>query len=896
MKYFVSLLMTGAGLLPVAAFAASPAGTGAFTAPLSNAEAWKRLPGARRGAGQPLPIWARMMAGELPRGTAAFLQLDLAQRTKSPVGPKLRAAMRWVAAHANRCAYSEAYASADARRAGLDQANLDALANDGYPGWTDDERAALSFARKMTVASDAVTDAEFAALVKAFGERRAASMVLLLAYANFQDRFLLCLGATVEPEGPLAPLDVDFDPASFTTRTTPPPPLQKSALPKPTGKDLVVDDPLWAKIPYETLQVQLEAQRNKPTRLRIPSWDEVARNLPEGLIKKPSDIVWYRIVFGYAPELAVPFEVFMRTAGAEAAPKYDRIFGQSVFWVVTRAIKCPYCMGHCEMNWEVAGLTKAEIAERSRLLAGDDWSSFTQAEQHAFAFGRKLTTAPWSVSADDIQELKRDFGADRGLIVALNASRYNYMTRISNGFQLKLERENVFYDYYNTKPRHDDAASATRPRGNPVTLLTDEECWKRMPAPASGSGRPLPNWAKAVATSLPRTAAAMLDLDHAQRKRGPLDPVLRAKMRWVIAHANRCAYSEAYALADLRRAGGDDEAIRSLTGDPAGWRAGDREPLEFVRLLTVAAPTIGDELFGLLRHRHGDQRVAAMVLQAAYGNFQDRLILGLNLAVEDGGPLPPLEMKFAPDAFQSVPLLPQESRAPRLISSGVTVVDRDPEWSQLSYEELQSRLEVQRVRIPRLPVPSWDEVKKKLPSAIAARPSRIVWNLVCSGYVPELAVPWSVATRTMWAEAKPDRIFEESLFWVQTRSIRCNYCMGHCEMLLEVAGLSKDAIAERTRRLAGDDWSCFPPAEQRAYDYARKLTKTPWELTSADYRTLESDLGPEKAMATFWWLCRGLYMTRVSDGFQLPLERDNVFREFFNPKPAEPARQGAAAR
>ncbi len=34
-------------------------------------------------------------------------------------------------------------------------------------------------------------------------------------------------------------------------------------------------------------------------------------------------------------------------------------------------------------------------------------------------------------------------------------------------------------------------------------------------------------------------------------------------------------------------------------------------------------------------------------------------------------------------------------------------------------------------------------------------------------------------------------------------------------------------------------------------------------------------------MATFWWLSRGLYMTRVSDGFQLPLERDNVFADFF---------------
>ena len=717
-------------------------------------------------------------------------------------------------------------------------------------------------------------------------------MVLLLAYANFQDRFLLCLGAPVEPDGRCR--------RSTSPSTRPRSPRgrhrhrrsQKSALPKPTGKDLVERrSAVGRDLRTRRCRTGSRLQRRKPTRLRIPSWDEVARNLPEGLIKKPSDIVWYRIVFGYAPELAVPFEVFMRTAGAEAAPKYDRIFGQSLFWVVTRAIKCPYCMGHCEMNWEVAGLTKAEIAERSRLLAGDDWSSFPPAEQHAFAFGRKLTTAPWSVSEDDIHGLKRDFGADRALIVALNASRYNYMTRISNGFQLKLERENVFYDYYNTKPQRDDAAGATRPRGNPVALLTDEECWKRMPTPASGSGRPLPNWAKAVAANLPRTAAAMLDLDHAQRKRGPLDPVLRAKMRWVIAHANRCAYSEAYALADLRRAGGDEAAVKTLTGDPSGWRASDRDPLEFARLLTVAAPTITDELFGLLRHRYGDKRVAAMVLLAAYGNFQDRIVLGLNLPVEDGGPLPPLEVKFAPGAFQSVPLLPQAVKG-----SPAALVGRDGRRSrprvvaaQLRGAAVPSRGAAGRT--PRLPVPTWDEVKKKLPPAIAARPSRIVWNLVCSGYVPELAVPWSVATRTMWAEAKPDRVFEESLFWVQTRSIRCNYCMGHCEMLLEVAGLDKDAIAERTRRLAGDDWSCFPPAEQRAYAYARKLTKTPWELTPADYKSLESDLGPEKAMATFWWLCRGLYMTRVSDGFQLPLERDNVFREFFNPKNAEPARE-----
>lgn len=855
---------------------------------LTNEDAWRRLPVAASGAGQPLPTWIRILANETPQTAAAFLQLDVAHRLKSPLPPGLRAAMRWVSAHANHCGYAEAYAAADARRAGVDSALINALGQSGFPGWSREEQAALKFAWDMTVNSDSVSDESFAELVRYFGEQRVASMVLLMAYANFQDRLLICLDAPLETDGPLPPVEILFPPESFVVKTTPPPPPKRQPLPEPKGSDLIADDPDWTKLSYENLQQRLEAQRLKPTRLRVPAWDEVARNLPSGFMRRHSDIVWQRIVFGYAPELAVPFEVFMRTVGAETSPKWDRVFGLGLFWVTTRAIQCPYCMGHCEMNWEVAGLTQAEIAERSRLLSGDDWSSFSPAEQHAYAFARKLTKTPWSVSRDEIEELKRDFGDDRALIIILNASRHHYMTRISNGFQLTLERENVFFDYYNVP----QPSTAARPY---VALLSDEETWKKLPPAVSGSGQPLPTWARAVALHLPRTAAAMLQLDWAHRVRSPLDPILRAKMRWVIARENRCQYSQAYALSDLQRLGVVTADRNVLTGNPANWPVADQEPLEFARLLTVSAPKIPDQLFERLRQRFGDKQVAAMVLLAAYGNFQDRLALGLNLPLETSGPMPPLEIQFAEDAFQVAAIMPPANTNARLLDSGERVVDGDAEWSRLSYDELQSRLEKQRDRHPRLPIPSWDEVKNNLPPAMAARPTRIVWNLVCSGYVPELAIPWSISTRTMWSETKPDRVFEESLFWVQTRSIECNYCMGHCEMLLEVAGLDKNAVAERTRRLAGSDWSAFPPAEQRAYAYARKLSQTPWSLTAADYATLEADLGPDKAMATFWWLCRGLYMTRVSDGFQLPLERENVFSGTPAPKP-DPAPPATEAK
>jgi alkylhydroperoxidase family enzyme len=411
-------------------------------------------------------------------------------------------------------------------------------------------------------------------------------------------------------------------------------------------------------------------------------------------------------------------------------------------------------------------------------------------------------------------------------------------------------------------------------------IMSDTEAWKILPEVIKGRDEPLPNWAKAVARQLPRTAAAMLQLDFAQRTKSPLDPKLRAKMRLVIAHANRCEYSKKTALADLKRAGASEDEVNALLGGPAAWPEADNAALRFAYEHSLSAPQIEDALFEQLRKQFGDKQAAAMVLLGAYGNFQDRILLGLGIAPEGDEPLPPLEIVFAPTAFQTMPILPPNKPAPELLAGGKDVVEEDEDWGTISYEELQTRLKKQLEREQRLPTPSWEEVAKNLPPEFNARPTRIVWNLVCMGYVPELALPWSTTTRTMWAEAQQDRVLEESLFWVQTRAVECNYCMGHCEMLLEVAGLNKEQITDRLKRLASDDWSAFPAHEQRTFAYARKLSKTPWELTQDDYRQLEQDLGKKEAMATFFWLCRGLYMTRVSDGFQLRLEADNVFADF----------------
>ena len=61
------------------------------------------------------------------------------------------------------------------------------------------------------------------------------------------------------------------------------------------------------------------------------------------------------------------------------------------------------------------------------------------------------------------------------------------------------------------------------------------------------------------------------------------------------------------------------------------------------------------------------------------------------------------------------------------------------------------------------------------PRARPKAPIRIKWSLVCVGYQPRLALAWSACMRSFGEEAKQDRVFEESLFWVVTRTIHCFY-------------------------------------------------------------------------------------------------------------------------
>ena len=96
-------------------------------------------------------------------------------------------------------------------------------------------------------------------------------------------------------------------------------------------------------------------------------------------------------------------------------------------------------------------------------------------------------------------------------------------------------------------------------------------------------------------------------------------------------------------------------------------------------------------------------------------------------------------------------------------------------------------------------------------------------------------------------------------------------------MLLAVAGLTEEEIKQRTRKLAGGDWSDYSPAEAQAFLFAHRLTREPGAVSDKEVSDLTATFGNHRAVDLIWYTAWCNYMTRVADAFQLPLESENVF-------------------
>ena len=284
----------------------------------------------------PLPGWSRMLAGSLPRTTALMLSLDQVHRAKNPLDSTLRARLRWIAADANRCDYSSKQAEADLHSAGVSSEQVGKYCGD-VTKWPEDQRALVTFARKMTLAAHTVTDAEMAALLKAHGEAKVVAMVHTLAHANFQDRIFLALGVEAESAELMAPVLLPVPSADRTKGLVPARRAWKAI--RGAKLDAAAGRPDWQERSSEALDEAMADQKARKPRIEMP-WSHRLQTLPPEMRERTERVMWSRVSMGYQPALTRAWFETMGSFQAEA--RMDPVFSNSFFWVVTRSNDCFY--------------------------------------------------------------------------------------------------------------------------------------------------------------------------------------------------------------------------------------------------------------------------------------------------------------------------------------------------------------------------------------------------------------------------------------------------------------------------------------------------------------------------------------------------------------------------
>jgi alkylhydroperoxidase family enzyme len=206
----------------------------------------------------------------------------------------------------------------------------------------------------------------------------------------------------------------------------------------------------------------------------------------------------------------------------------------------------------------------------------------------------------------------------------------------------------------------------------------------------------------------------------------------------------------------------------------------------------------------------------------------------------------------------------------------------EPRPVPLTRPEVKQYLEDMKAREPRIPLPELTEAEKE---KLGERGS---------GYEARLRALYLPAGegRGGFGQAREpdpnmslDYPFKTELFWIVSRTNNCQYCLGHQEMKLAVAGLKEEEIAA----LDGD-WSEFTPAQRAAFAWARKLTYEPHRITDDDVSALRKHYKDLQILEMTLSVAGNNAINRWKEGVGVPQSKElgNFLRGA--EKPADPDR------
>ncbi|WP_169973075.1 carboxymuconolactone decarboxylase family protein [Tautonia rosea] len=337
-------------------------------------------------------------------------------------------------------------------------------------------------------------------------------------------------------------------------------------------------------------------------------------------------------------------------------------FQTKLFWIVSRANNCTYCLGHQESKLMAVGVTDSEIA----LLDGD-WSEASPADRAAYTMAKTMTLNPLELGETSLESLRSWYSDSQISEIIYVVSSFNAMNRWTGALNIPQEE---YRDYLSSlDPTFDSvmtrvapigptrapggtrvAAPQARPRLESwevvmaklaacrerpllLELPAPEEAAKRLGDRVAGTDEPLPHWVRLLA-QFPGVGVERVAILKAAEQEGSLDPMLRAQVAWVSARHDRAWYAIGHALNRLRALGASDEQIQALDGDRSDFTESERRVLAFAERLTVDPALVTDADVAKVRSFLSDHEVAELIAVVAESVFFNRLTEAAALPLE----------------------------------------------------------------------------------------------------------------------------------------------------------------------------------------------------------------------------------------------------------------------
>lgn len=355
-------------------------------------------------------------------------------------------------------------------------------------------------------------------------------------------------------------------------------------------------------------------------------------------------------------------------------------FKTELFWIVSRANNCQYCLGHQEMKLAVAGLSEDEIAA----LDGD-WSQFTPARKAAFAFAKKVTNAPHTIGDADVDDLRKHYTDLQILEMVLSTAGNNSINRWKEGVGVPQSKELGSFasradapipadrilptksfltptpaafqtsiskvaplqrDDKTGEPSRDticerpaleswsdvEAALAKARDRTPRLPLVDPAKARELVSETGFQGDP-PQWVRLLA-NFPKDAARTVSNIRNADEKGDLTPLLKAQVSWIIARQDRAWYATGLAEKRLTSLGQTPEQIAALDGDWSGFSPAERAQFTLARKLAASPVVLTDDDVSAALKLVGPRDVVQLISYTTTRASFDRITEAAGLQLE----------------------------------------------------------------------------------------------------------------------------------------------------------------------------------------------------------------------------------------------------------------------